>query len=95
MDIENVFGSRVRVKILKVLAQFGELNVSEIARKLNINYQTTAKHLEVLEADRILRHKKFGRIRLYELNERSSKARAIQSLLDVWKESEIEITRRD
>jgi hypothetical protein len=49
----------------------------------------------VLEAGRILRHKEFGRIRLYKLNEQSSKVRAIQSLLDVWKESEIESKRRD
>ena len=94
MDVENVFCSRVRMKILKVLAQLGELNVSEIARKLGINYQTAAKHLEILEAEDVLQHKKFGRIRLYELNEHSPKARAIQALLDVWKESEVESRRR-
>jgi predicted transcriptional regulator len=89
MDVENVFCSRVRMKILKVLAQLGELNVSEIARRLGINYQTATKHLEILESEDILRHKKFGRIRLYTLNERSPKAKAVQALLNVWKESEI------
>jgi predicted transcriptional regulator len=88
MDVENVFCSRVRMKILKILAQLGELNVSEIARKLGINYQTTIKHLEVLEAEGILQHGKFGRMRLYKLDEHSPKARAIQALLDVWQESE-------
>ena len=94
MDVENVFCSRVRMKILKALAQLGELNVSEIARKLGINYQTAAKHLEILEAEHVLQHKKFGRIQLYELDRHSPKARAIQALLDVWEESEIESERR-
>jgi predicted ArsR family transcriptional regulator len=87
LDVEDIFSSRVRMKILKVLAQMGELNVSDITRRLGINYQTTARHLDVLEAEGILQHKKFGRIRMYRLNERSPKARAIQTLLDAWKES--------
>jgi predicted transcriptional regulator len=88
VDVEDVFCSKVRMKILKVLAQLGELNVSEITRRLGINYETTAKHLDVLEAENILLHKKFGRIRLYKLNDRSPKTRAIQILLDTWKESD-------
>ena len=88
MDVEDVFCSKVRLRILKVLVQLGELNVSEITRRLGINYQTTTNHLELLEAENILQHKKFGRIRLYKLNELSPKARAIKALLNVWKEEE-------
>jgi predicted transcriptional regulator len=88
MDVEDIFSSRVRMKILKTLAQLGELNVSEIARKLGINYETTTKHLEMLEAVSIVQHKKFGRIKLYRLCENSPKARAVQALLNVWKQTE-------
>ncbi|MEM3700454.1 MAG: winged helix-turn-helix domain-containing protein [Candidatus Bathyarchaeia archaeon] len=84
MDVEDVFSSRLRMKILKILFQMSELNVSEIARRLNINYNTTIKHLRILEDEGIVRHKVFGRIRLYRLNENSPKAKAIQNLLDVW-----------
>ena len=87
MDIEDVFSSRVRMKILKALAQVGELNVSQIARRLGINYETSIKHLEILEAEGIVQHKKFGRIRLYRLDEQSPKVKAIQALLDVWKKT--------
>ena len=86
MDVEDIFSSRVRMRILKVLAQIGELNVSDITRRLDVNYQTTARHLDVLEAEGILQQKKFGRIRLYKLNERSPKTKAIHTLLDAWKE---------
>ena len=84
VDIEEVFSSKLRVKILKILSQVGELNVSEIARRLGVNYKITAKHLKVLENEGIIQHKAFGRIRLYRFNEHSPKAKAIQNLLEVW-----------
>jgi len=84
MNIEQVLGSKLRVKILKILAQVGELNVSEIARRLRVNYNAANKHLKILEDENILRHKEFGRIRLYRLDEHSPKARALQKLMEVW-----------
>lgn len=84
MDVENFFSSMLRMKILKILFQMGELNVSEIARRLNVNYNTTIRHLRILENEGIVCHKVFGRIRLYRVNENSPKAKAIQNLLDAW-----------
>jgi len=84
MDVDDVFSSKLRTKILRILVQVGELNVSEIARRLGVNYNTTSKHLKVLEDEGVLQHKVFGRIRLYRLNEHSPKARAVQNLMEVW-----------
>jgi len=83
MDVEDVFSSKLRMKILKVIAQVGELNVSEIARRLGANYEITSKHLKFLEDEGIIQHKVFGRIRLYRFSE-SPKARAVQNLVEVW-----------
>lgn len=87
MDVEYVFSSRLRIKILKILVQMGELNVSEIARRLGVNYNTTNAHLKILEDEGILQHKVFGRIRLYRINEHSRKARAVQNLIEVWEQT--------
>ena len=84
MDIEDVFSSRLRMRILKILMQVGELNVSEIARRLGVNYKTTDKHLEILEDEDMIKHKVFGRIRLYRLNISSPRTKAIQNLIEVW-----------
>jgi len=84
MNVEDFFSSKLRIKILKILTQVGELNVSEIARRLGVNYSTTSKHLKVLEDEGVLQHKVFGRIRLYRLNERSPKAKAVQNLMEAW-----------
>jgi len=79
-----VLSSKLRMKILKIIAKVGELNVSEIARRLGVNYKTTSEHLKILEEEGILQHKVFGRIRLYRLNEHSPKTKAVQNLIDAW-----------
>ena len=84
MNIEDVFSSKLRMKILKILHNVGELNVSEIARRLNVNYMSASKHMKILEDEDILQHKLFGRIRLYRFNEQSPKAKAVQNLIDIW-----------
>ena len=84
MNIEDVFSSRLRIKILKILLFTGELNVSEIARRLAVNYRTTRDHLDVLENEDMIKHKLFGRIRLYKLNKSSPKTKAVQTLIQIW-----------
>lgn len=84
MDVENVFSSKPRMKIVIVLMQVGQLNVSEIAHKLQINYLTTRKHLRVLEDEGILQHTLYGRVRLFKLNHASPKTMAVQNLIEAW-----------
>ena len=86
MDVEEVFSSKVRMKILKILAKIGELNVSDLARRIGVNYESTSRHLRILESEGILQHKTYGRIRLFRLNEQSPKTRAVQNLIEVWEE---------
>jgi len=87
MNVEDVFSSRLRIKIVKILMQMSELNISEIARRLGINHNAASKHLQVLEDEGILQQKVFGRIRLYRLKENSPKARAIQNLVETWEQT--------
>jgi predicted transcriptional regulator len=84
MNVEDVFSSRLRMKILKILYAVGELNVSDFARRLKVNYASTSKHLKILEEEGILQHKMFGRICLYRYNEQSAKAKAVQTLIEMW-----------
>jgi DNA-binding transcriptional ArsR family regulator len=86
MNVEDVFSSKLRMKILKILHEVGELNVSEIARRLNVNYVSASEHMKILEEEKILQHKLFGRIRLYRFDGQSPKARAVQNLIDVWEQ---------
>lgn len=84
MSIEDVFSSRGRVRILRILAEIGELNISEIARRAKLNYATTNQHLRVLERAGFIRERRFGRVRIYRFNEGNPKARKVRELVDLW-----------
>ena len=86
MQIEEVFSSKPRMKILKLLARLGALNVSEIARRINLNYSTTNQHLKLLEAEGILQQRVYGRIRMYKFKEGSPLAKAVQNLIETWEQ---------
>jgi len=85
--LEDVFGSKPRVKILKLIAKLGSLNVSDIARRINLNYSATNRHLRLLEAEGMIQERSYGRIRMYRFNEGSAKTKAVQNLIDVWEQS--------
>lgn len=84
MTIEEVFSSKGRVRILRILSEIGELNISEIARRAGLNYTTTNDHLRKLERADLITHKSFGRIRIYRFNEGNRRAKAIRDLMDLW-----------
>ena len=86
MMIEDVFSSRGRVRILRILYEIRELNISDIARRAGLNYTTTNEHLQLLEKADLIRHKSFGRIRIFRLNETNVKIKAIIDLMDVWEQ---------
>lgn len=87
MAMEEILGSRSRLRILKLLYMLGELNLSRIARRINISHREVKKHIQILEAAGLITYKRFGRIKLYRLNESSNKVKAIEALIDAWEES--------
>jgi len=86
MGLEEVFSSKSRVKILKIIYTLGSLNVSDIARRLKMNYASTAEHLRILETEGILLVHTYGRVRMYRFNEGSPRAKAVATLIEVWEQ---------
>jgi DNA-binding transcriptional ArsR family regulator len=84
--VEDIFSSKGRVKILRLLVEIGELNISEIARRAGLNYATANQHLGILEKAGLIYHKSFGRIRIYRLNENSPYTRAVKTLIEGWEQ---------
>ena len=86
MDLEDVFSSKPRVKILKIIYTLGSLNVSDIARRLKMNYSATAEHLRILEAEGVLLVHTYGRVKMYRFNEDSPRAKVVTNLIEVWEQ---------
>ena len=87
MELEEVFSSKLRMKILKLIYNLGSLNITDVARRINANFASTAENLEVLEAEGILQERVYGRVRMYRFNEGSAKAKAVQNLIEAWEQS--------
>jgi len=84
MSIEEVLSSRGRVRILRILAEIGELNISDIARRAGLNYTTTSRHLQALERLGLVQHKRFGRIRIFHFDRENPQAKLIKKLMNSW-----------
>jgi len=65
-DVEALLGSRGRIRVLKVLSESRELNISEVGRRTGMNYTSVERHLEALREMGLLREKRYGKIRIYE-----------------------------
>lgn len=87
MEPEEVFSSKSRMKILKLIYKLGQLNVSDISRRLKINFSSTSEHLRFLESEGILQERTYGRVRLYRFNESSAKAKAVMALIEAWEKT--------
>ncbi|MFW9864903.1 MAG: ArsR/SmtB family transcription factor [Candidatus Thorarchaeota archaeon] len=82
--IENLLGSKARVKILKVLALNKELTISLIINKTKLNYSNVAKHLNYLKNLNLIQEKKFGRIKIFRYKEENIKAYSFKKFIDIW-----------
>jgi predicted ArsR family transcriptional regulator len=72
--------SKAKIKILKLLIQSDQLNASEIAHQIGLNYTSANTHLKALEDEGILTHRMYGkRIRLYRFNKVSPRPKHYRS----------------
>ena len=84
--VEDVLGSRARVKIIKALAFDEELTISLLVQKTRLNYVIAMKHLKTLESLNLISEKRFGRIRIYRYNIENPKARSLKKLMEIWED---------
>ena len=66
VDAEELLGSRGRIRVLRVLAESGELNISEVGRRTGMIYTSVERHLNRLREMGLLREKRYGKIRIFE-----------------------------
>jgi hypothetical protein len=75
VDLEDALCSKTRIKILKVLMRLGQLNTSQIARRVGGNYGSVRRHLDVLEGEASWKwHSAVLGFAITRFNQRSAKA---------------------
>ena len=86
-EIEDVLSSRGRVRILKLLAELGELNVSAISRTINLNHSAVKEHLRFLTEVGLIKEKRFGRILIYQFEENNILAQSLKQVFKIWNDN--------
>lgn len=82
--IEDLLGSRARVKILKTLAINEELTISLIISKTRLNYSCVLRHLNYLKMVNLIQEKNFGRIKIFRYKLENIKARSFKNFIEIW-----------
>ncbi len=67
VDVEELFCSRLRIKILKILARYGEINISALVKETASNHAEMIKNILYLTQKDLLEEKFFGRIHIVRL----------------------------
>lgn len=63
LELEDL-GSKGALRILRVLAEYGELNITELGRKTQLNHTSVSHHVEKLLRLNLLVEKRYGKIRI-------------------------------
>ncbi len=80
MSLEDVLGSKAKIKILKVLIDKEELNITAIAREAGVNHKTALRHLEELKKSGMIIERVFGRVRVFRINSSDPRIEALKIL---------------
>ncbi len=81
VNIEDIFSSRGRVKVLKTILQLGEVNVTQLIKLTRLNHKVVKKHIEYLKNLGLIEEIVIGRIKLYRPNWLNPKVKFIDDLM--------------
>ena len=81
---EVSFGSKARLKIVKILALNIEQSISQIIKGTNLNHSCVRKHLNFLKSLNIVQEKKFGRIKIFRYKTENLKAKSLKNFIEIW-----------
>lgn len=79
--MEELFASRGRVKILKLLLREGGMNITRIVKETGLHYNLVIKHLKALEALGLVVQRRFGRSRVFTVNYDNPKVAVVKDLM--------------
>lgn len=64
--VEKLMGSRGRIRVLKALAEKGELNITQLSREVGMNHGCVHGHIDKLKELGLVREKWYGKVWMLE-----------------------------
>ena len=84
VKLDEILSCRGKTRILMLLAETNELNITEIMKNVGLNHSGINSHLKQLEEAGLVEQKRFGRIRIYKYRDEDPRAQALKALIQVW-----------
>ncbi len=63
-DLQELLGSKAIIRVLRVLAEEGELHISEVARRTRLNHVAVERCVERLRGLGLVEERRYGRVRI-------------------------------
>ena len=80
--LEEMFSSRGRVKVVRAIVVHGALNVNRICKITGLHHRIVRSHLKSLIESGIVSEERFGRVKIYSLNNSNPKVKRIVRLIE-------------
>ncbi len=80
--IEALFSSKTRIRVLRALLRYREVNITRLSRELGVNHKIIEQHLEVLKNLGIAEEKRFGRVRIIRIAEGDPRVLIIEKFFE-------------
>ena len=81
VDLERVFGNPGRIKVLRFLLEEGYSNITRIVRETGLPYKSVVRHLRVLQDEGLVVERRYGRLRVFEVDLSNPRIGAIRDLI--------------
>ena len=73
-----------KLRILIYLLEVGATNISDVVRRLSINYRQLTRAIDELAKEGLINEKRYGRARILEINWRDPRISALKQLLEAF-----------
>ena len=83
-NIENILGSRAKIKILKTLAINQIISLKEKLGTTRLNHSSVITHLNHLKILNLVQEKNFGRIKIFRYKNENLKAKSLKKFIEIW-----------
>ncbi len=84
--LNHILESKLRLRILMVLAELEELNVTQLAKLTGTSYTSIMKHVNALEEVGLVKTVTIGRMRVIKLNTQSPAYSMVKELAKILKD---------
>ncbi len=84
LRLDEVLGTAGRVKVLLLLIDQEEMNISQVVKLSGLEHSSVQKHLKTLCDRHLVREKRYGRIRIFAIEDKNPYVALLKRFFADW-----------